>query len=219
MLKDLFTRNWSLKLLAFFLALILWITLVPEEKTYSERTLAVPLETLNIPPTMELVEKAVSIVDVTVRATNRLLGQVTSNDITAVLDLKNAVVTQEDFALDASMVVVPPNVKAVRVFPPKAHLKLERANEVEMEVVPTIVGTVKDGYRIDKIEAFPAKAKIRGPESKFRLRDRLKTGPVDVAGLAASVEVETDLLLPRPDLRILGGPAKVRVRVTIAKTR
>jgi YbbR domain-containing protein len=143
MLKDIFTRNWSLKLLAFALALILWITLVPEEKTFGERTLAVPLETLNIPPTMELVEKAVSVVDVTVRATNRLLGQVTSNDITAVLDLKNAAVTQEDFALDASMVVVPPNVKAVRVFPPKAHLKLERANEIEMEVAPTIVGTVR----------------------------------------------------------------------------
>jgi hypothetical protein len=45
----------------------------------------------------------------------------------------------------------------------------------------------------------------------------LKTGPVDVAGLTASVEVETDLVLPRPDLRILGGPAKARVRVTIAK--
>jgi YbbR domain-containing protein len=217
MLKDLLVRNWSLKLLAFVLAFILWITLVPEEKTFGERALAVPLETRNIPPTMELVEKSVSVVDVTVRATNRLLGQITANDITAVLDLKNAPVGQEDYALDASMVVVPPNVKAVRVFPPKAHINLEQAKEAEMEVVPSIQGTVKDGYRIESFEVAPSRARVRGPASKFRPRDSLRTGPVDVSGLAASIEVETDLILPRPDLRVLGGTAKVRVRVTISK--
>jgi YbbR domain-containing protein len=217
MFKDFLTRNWSLKLLSFVLAVVLWITLVPEEKTYGERTLAVPLETRNIPADMELVEKAVSVVDVTVRATNRLLGQITSNDLTAVLDLKNAAVAQEDYALDASMIVVPPNVKAVRVFPPKAHIKLERASEVDMDVVPDISGKVKDGFRIEKVEAIPAKAKVRGPESKFRPRDRLRTSPIDIAGLEATIEVEADIVLPRPDLRIQGGPSKVRVRVTIVK--
>ena len=217
MFKDFLTRNWSLKLLSFVLAVVLWITLVPEEKTYGERTLAVPLETRNIPADMELVEKAVSVVDVTVRATNRLLGQVTSNDLTAVLDLKNAAVTQEDFALDASMIVVPPNVKAVRVFPPKAHLKLERASEIDMDVAPVLTGTVKPGFRIEKIEVLPAKIKVRGPESKFRPRDRLRTSPVEVGGLEATVEIEADIILPRPDLRIAAGPSKVKIRVTIVK--
>ncbi|MDD8026890.1 MAG: CdaR family protein [Acidobacteriota bacterium] len=217
MLKDLLTRNWSLKLLAFGLAVILWITLVPKEKTFGERTLAVSLETRNIPPTMELVEKSVSVVDVTVQATNRLLSQITTNDLTAVLDLKNALVGQDDYALDASMVVVPPNVKAVRVFPPKARIKLEQANETEMEVVPAIQGTVKSGFRIESFEVAPSRVRVRGPASKFRPRDTLRTGPVDVTGLAAPVEVETDILLPRPDLRILGKPAKARVRVTISK--
>jgi YbbR domain-containing protein len=217
MLKDVLTRNWSLKLLSFFLAVILWITLVPKEKTYGERTLSVPLETRNIPPNMELVEKAVSVVDVTVQATNRLLGEVTANDLTAVLDLKNAVVGQEDYALDASMVVVPPNVKAVRIYPPKAHIKLELANEAEMAVVTTIQGEVKAGFRIESYEVTPSKARVRGPAGKFRPRDGLRTSPVDVSGLSAPVEFETDILLPRPDLRILGGPAKARVRVTIVK--
>jgi YbbR domain-containing protein len=218
MFKDFLTRNWSLKLLSFVLALVLWITLVPEEKTYGERTLAVPLETRNIPQDLELIEKAVSVVDVTVRATNRLLGQVTSNDLTAVLDLKNAAVAQEDYALDASMVVVPPNVKAVRVFPPKAHLKLERANEIDMDIAPALTGTVAPGFRVEKVEAIPAKAKVRGPESKFRPRDRLRTSSIEVGGLSASIEIEADIVLPRPDLRIAAGPSKVKVRVTIVKT-
>ncbi len=217
MLKDLITRNWSLKLLSFVLAALLWITLIPEEKTFGERTLSVPLETRNIPPNMELVEKAVSIVDVTVQATNRLLGQVTANDLTAVLDLKNAAAAQEDYALDASMIVVPPNVKAVRVYPTKAHIKLEPASEIEMAVGVAIQGQVKDGYRIESYEVAPSKVKVRGPASKFRPRDSLRTGPVIVDGLSEPFEVETDILLPRPDLRILSGPARARVRVTIVK--
>jgi YbbR domain-containing protein len=215
-LKDLLTRNWALKLLSFVLAVILWLTVVPEEKIYGERTLSVPLETRAIPASMELVEKSVSTVDITVRATNRLLGQLTVADIEAVLDLKRAGVTQEDYALEPSMIVVPPDVKAVRVFPSKVHIKLEKANEVEMAVTPSIIGKLKDGFVIKEIECIPAKAKLRGPESKFRPTDKLKTSAVDVTGLAATAQIEADIIPPRPDLRILNGPARVKVHIVIA---
>jgi YbbR domain-containing protein len=215
-LKDLFTRNWVLKLLSFFFAVILWLTVIPEEKISGERTLSVPLETRNIPATMELVEKSISTVDITVRAPNRLLGQLTAADIEAVLDLKKAGVAQEDYALDPSMIVVPPNAKTVRVFPNKVHLKLEKANEVEMEVTPSIVGKINDGFVIEKIETVPAKATLRGPESKFRPKDKLRTSSVDVTGLTASAQFEADIIPPRPDLRILNGPTRIKVRVVIS---
>ncbi len=215
-LKDLLTRNWALKLLSFLCAVVLWLTLVPEEKIYGERTLSVPLETRNIPAAMELVEKSVSTVDITVRATNRLLGQLTAADIETVLDLKKATVAQEDYALEPSLVVVPPNVNAVRVFPNKVHLKLEKANEVEMEITPSIVGRIKDGFAVVKIESLPATIKLRGPESKFHPKDKVRTSSVDITGLAESAQFEADLIPPRPDLRILNGPSKVKVRVVLA---
>ena len=214
-LKDLFTRNWGLKLLSFVLAVVLWLTVVPEEKIYGERTLSVPLETRNIPASMELVEKSVSTVDITVRATNRLLGQLTAADIEAVLDLKKASVAQEDYALDPAVIIVPPNAKAVRVFPSKVHIKLERANEVEMDVLPSITGKVPDGFVIQAVETVPAKAKLRGPESKFRPKDKLRTSTVDVTGMTATAQFDADLIPPRPDLRILNGPSRVKVRIVI----
>jgi YbbR domain-containing protein len=214
-LKDLFTRNWGLKLLSFVLAVVLWLTVVPEEKIYGERTLSVPLETRNIPASMELVEKSISTVDITVRATNRLLGQLTAADIEAVLDLKKASVAQEDYALDPAVIIVPPNAKAVRVFPSKVHIKLEKANEVEMDVLPSITGKVPDGFVIQAVETVPAKAKLRGPESKFRPKDKLRTSTVDVTGLKATAQFEADLIPPRPDLRILNGPSRVKVRIVI----
>jgi len=218
-LKDLLTRNWALKLLSFLCAVILWLTLVPEEKIYGERTLSVPLETRNIPAAMELVEKSVSTVDISVRATNRLLGQLTAADIEAVLDLKKATVAQEDYALEPSLVIVPPNVNAVRVFPNKVHLKLEKASEVEMEITPSIVGRIKDGFAVVKVEAVPATVKLRGPESKFHPKDKVRTSPIDITDLSATSQYDEDILVPRPDLRILNGPSKVKVRIVIAPKR
>jgi YbbR domain-containing protein len=215
-LRDLFTRNWGLKLLSFVFAVVLWLTVVPEEKNYGERTLSVPLETRNIPASMELVEKSVSTVDITVRATNRQLGQLTAADIEAVLDLKKASVAQEDYALDPAMIVVPADAKAVRVFPGKVHIKLEKANEIEMAVLPSITGKIKDGYVIQAVETIPAKAKLRGPESKFRPTDKLRTSTVDVTGMMATAQFEADLIPPRPDLRIINGPSRAKVRVVIA---
>jgi YbbR domain-containing protein len=215
-LRDLFTRNWGLKLLSFVFAVVLWLTVVPEEKNYGERTLSVPLETRNIPASMELVEKSVSTVDITVRATNRLLGQLTAADIEAVLDLKKASAAQEDYALDPAMIIVPPDAKAVRVFPSKVHIKLEKADEIEMAVLPSITGKVKDGYVMQSVETVPAKARLRGPESKFRLTDKLRTSTIDVTGMTATAQFEADLIPPRPDLRILNGPARVKVRIVIA---
>ena len=215
-LKDLLIRNWALKLLSFVLAVILWLTVIPEEKTYGERTLSVPLETRSIPASMELVEKSVSTVDITVRATNRQLGQLTAADIEAVLDLKKASAAQEDYALDPAMIVVPPDAKAVRVFPSKVHIKLEKADEIEMAVLPSITGKIKDGYVMQSVEIIPAKAKLRGPESKFRPTDKLRTSTVDVTGLSATAQFDADLIPPRPDLRILNGPARVKVRIVIA---
>jgi len=216
-LRDLFTRNWSLKLIAFVCAVILWMSLVPEEKIHGERTLSVPLETRNIPADMELVEKSVSSVDITLRAPNRLLGQLTAADIEAVLDLKKATAAPEDFALAPSMVIVQPDVNVVRVFPTKVHIRLERTNEIEMDIAPAIVGKVLAGFSIAKIEVTPSKTKVRGPESKFRPLDKLRTAAVDVTDLAATAEFDADLIVPRPDLRIASGPGRVKVRVVVRK--
>ncbi len=218
-LRDLFTRNWGLKLLSFFLALVLWLTLGPEEKIFGERTIPVTLDTRNIPANMELVEKSISVVDVTVRAPNRLLGQLTANDFTAVLDLTRATADQEDYALDPSLIIVPPSAKAVRVFPSKVRIKLERTGAVEMDIVPAIEGQVQAGFKLERVEALPARVKVSGPESKFKPRDKVRTRPVDVTGLAESTEFSTEVILPRAELRVPPGFAQVRVRVTIVAAK
>ncbi|MBN1223731.1 MAG: hypothetical protein JXB23_10800, partial [Candidatus Aminicenantes bacterium] len=106
-MRNLFLRNWGLKLFSFISALILWLALIPEEKMYSEKTLVVPLELINIPPNMESAERIQPSINVTLTASNRLIPQITVANVHAVIDLRNASVEQKDYPINESMISIP----------------------------------------------------------------------------------------------------------------
>lgn len=217
--KDLFTRNRGLKLFSLLLAIVLWIVLIPEEKTYSERTLTVPLETRNIPVDMELVERPQGTVDITIRASNRFLNEISPASVSARLDLERASIYQEMYPVNRSAIAVPQGAEVVGISPNIVRLKLEKTRQMDLEVTPMIVGKVSEGFRIAKVEVTPAHIPVKGPESKIRTRDRLTTSPVDVTGLDRSATLEADIILPRPDLRLATPLTRVRVDITLEEDK
>jgi YbbR domain-containing protein len=216
--KDLFTRNRGLKLLSFLLALLIWIILIPEEKTYSDKTVTVPLETRNVPPDMELVEKPAATIEVTVRARNRLLNELLSSDLSARLDLGRASIYQDIYPLNASMIMVPPGAEVIGISPNMVRLKLEKTKQMDLEIAPMIVGKVPEGLRIVKIEVTPPRVPVIGPESKIRTKDKVSTSPVDVSSLSQSSTFEADIILPRADLRLATRLIKVRIGIIVEET-
>lgn len=214
-IRSFLFRNGWLKLLAFALAFILWITLMPEEKIVSEKTFQVRLDSAGLPADLEMTERPPATIDVTVRATNRLLGQMTSSDVRAVLNLSRATPAQEDYPLNPDIITVPAGAKAVRVFPNKAHLKVEQSAEVLMEIQPVVVGHPDPEFKVDNIEILPSKVFVRGPASKIRPQDRIRTSPIDITGLREPNVYEVDLILPRPELRFMTSQTRAAVTITL----
>jgi YbbR domain-containing protein len=219
LIRNLFLRNWELKLLSVLIAFVVWLSLIPEEKTFSEKTLTIPLETHNIPADMELVEKPDSTVDVTIRAPNRMINEISAANVFAKLNLSRASIMQQEYPLNETMISIPTGAEVVRISPTMVRLKLERTTELSLDVVPNIIGQAKEGYGIAKIEVQPPRVLVKGPESKFGQKDRVSTSPVDISELTSSTEVEADLILPKPDLRLASPRAKVRVRIFIEQIR
>ena len=217
--RDLFTRNRGLKIFSFLLAFVLWLVLIPEEKTYSERTLVVPLETRNVPIDMELVERPAGMIDITVRASNRVLNELSPAAVSARLDLERASIYQEMYPLNASAIVVPQGVEVVAISPNMVRLKLEKTGQADLEVAPMIVGKVAAGFRIAKIEVRPALVPVKGPESKIRTRDRITTSPIYISGLSQSATLEADIILPRPDIRLATPLTRVRIDITLEEDK
>lgn len=216
-LKNLVLRNWPLKLLSFFMAMIVWLVLIPEEKIYSEKTLTIPLETRNIPQDMDLMEKPQPTIDITVRASNRILNLVTTSTVRARLDLERASVYQREYPLDKSMIILPQGAEVIRINPNQVNLKLEKTEEITLEVVPLIIGKPADGFRLAKVASVPSHVLVRGPESKLGSKDKVATSPVDVTGISQSSEFEVDLILPRAELRLASSPARARISVQVEK--
>jgi YbbR domain-containing protein len=217
--RNLFVRNWELKLLSLFLAFILWLSLIPEEKTFSEKTLTIPLEAHNIPADMELVEKPIATVDVTVRAPNRMINGLSAVNVFAKLNLSSATVFQQEYPLNESMISIPPGAKVVRISPTKVRLKLERTQEAMLDVVPTVIGQAKEGFGVSKIEITPPRVLVKGPESKIREKDKVSTSPINISELSATTEVDADLILPKPELRLASPRARIRVKIFLEEIK
>lgn len=215
LIKNLFLKNWGLKLFSFLIALVLWLTLIPPEKTFSEKTITVPLVLHNTPSEMEIVEKPPATVDVTIRAPNRLLVQITSATVHAALDLKNARVDVENYSLSKSMITIPEGAEVKDILPGQVKLKLERTKEILLDVEANLTGEMQKGYKLVKIEILPPQVLIKGPESKVKDKYKVRTSPIDISSLTHPIELEADLILPNSDLRLASSETKVIVRIII----
>jgi len=85
-----------------------------------------------------------------------------------------------------------------------------------MEIEPTFVGKPKPGFKVARTELIPSKAFVRGPESKIKPKDKIRTSPIDLTALAQTADFEADLILPKPELHLTTAQTKVKVRVVIA---
>jgi len=217
LVRNIFIRNWGLKLFSLILAIFLWLTLIPEEKMFQEKSFTVSLEPYNIPAEVELVEKPPDKIDVTIRASKSRIDQITSANVVAKLDLKNASVIQEEYPLNETMISLPPGAEVTKVSPNKVNLRLENTREVRLDVEPNIIGELGEGLKLEKIEVTPPKVNVKGAESKIKDKDKVRTSPIDISSLTESAEIEADLILPNPDLRLTNSQSKVRVNIIIQK--
>ena len=214
-LKNLFLKNWGLKLFSFLLALILWLTLITPEKVFSEKSLTIPLELHNIPPEMELMERPLATIDVKIRASKSLINAITSANVHAVLNLEKASLDQEDYPLNKSMISIPSGAEVREIYPSQVSLKLERTKEILLDVEANIIGKLKQGLKLENIGIFPPQVIIKGPESKVKDDHKVRTSPIDISAVTETTEFEADLILPNPDLRLASSQTKVRVRILI----
>jgi YbbR domain-containing protein len=216
-LRNLFIKNWGLKLFSFFVALIIWLALIPEGKTFSEKNLTIPLELYNTPPDMELVRKPPSTVDLKIRAPRSLIDQITPANVRAVLNLENGRLDQKEYPLNKSMISIPSGAEVMEIYPSQVNITLEKTKEIMLDVEPNITGKLKEGFKIEAVNVSPPQVLIRGPESKVKAGGKVRTSPIDISGLSQSAEFEAALILPKPDVRLASSKSTVKVAISIQK--
>jgi YbbR domain-containing protein len=213
-LRNIFVRNWGLKLFSFLLALVFWFSIIPEEKLSFEISVTVPLELHNLPAGMEIIEKPPPI-DVTIKAPHRLIDTINSDTVRARLELGTARVEQTEFPINPDMIILPQGAEVKDISPGQVRMRLERSREIMLEVEANLIGQLQENLELVNVEVFPNEVSIIGPESKVKETYKVRTSPIDLSVLTESIEIETDLILPDPDLRLASYETIITVRIII----
>lgn len=114
--------NWWLKLAALAISCVLWATYNAEPIT--EVGFALPLEFVNIPPSLEISSDVPTTIHVRVRGRSALVRRITDGDMSVRVDLSNAQAGDTSVHLDPSMVEAPYGAAVARISPSDFHVIL-----------------------------------------------------------------------------------------------
>lgn len=206
-------RNLGIKVLSIGLALLLWGLVAGQRE--AERSLRVPLEYRNIPEELELLGEPASLVDVRIRGSSGVLGELRGADLVAVLDLRGARSGRRLFHLLPGDVAVPTGVKVLQVTPSTLSLTFEESAVRVVPVVPDIDGEPAPGYVAGRVTAVPSTVEVVGPLSAVQQITEATTEPVNIGGATRAVQDTVTIGLPDSIAR-LRNPQSGIVTVEIA---
>lgn len=178
-------RNFGLKVLSIGLAALLWGVVAGQRE--AERSLRVPLEYRNIPTELELLGEPASLVDVRVRGSSGVLGELRGADLVAVLDLRTARPGRRLFHLLPDDIAVPAGVKVLQATPSTLPLTFEASAVRTVPVVPDLDGDPAPGFIVGRVTTVPATVEVVGPISAVQQITEATTEPVDITGATGPV--------------------------------
>lgn len=193
-------RNFGLKVLSIALAALLWGLVAGQRE--AERALRVPLEYRNIPEHLELLGEPASLVDVRVRGSSGVLGELRAADLVAVLDLRTARSGRRLFHLVPGDIAVPAGVKVLQVTPSTLPLVFEESAQRTVPVVPDLDGDPASGFVVGRVITTPPTVEVVGPASAVQQVVEATTEPVNIAGATAPVRDTVTIGLPESAARL-----------------
>lgn len=209
-------RNPYLKIFSLLLAIVCWYVIRSEEERVKD--FSVPLEYVNLSPSLDLAGRVVDTVDVRLRATEPVLRTITADNLSARIDLSRAPLGEQYVQITPEMIRAPGGAQVARIDPDRIGLRIERRVRREVPIVAEFTGQTPRGYQKARHVIDPATAHIEGPASEVFKVTRATAGTIHLNGETADYEVQ---VTPIPDappgshVRIVWPQGPVRVLVTI----
>jgi YbbR domain-containing protein len=196
-MKKWLTQNRGIKVLCFFLALILWFYVRGEET--SEIVFSnVPLNLINIPPELVPAEDTLNTISVGLRGQRRIISGLNRErlKLKAELDLESGKRGKNFHNLTAEKISLPSeDVKITSIRPAKIVINLEPVTTKRVSIKPKVTGAPGEGYKIKGIDWIPRVVRIKGPQSALRKLKEVRTLPLDISGISENLTKEV-LLKP-----------------------
>lgn len=205
--------RWELKLAALVMALVLWFWVITSEKTDLTVVAAVDLDA--VPTGMEVVGGRSETVDVELHGLRSVLARLGPDRVRARASLAGLQAGSTMVRLSPNHVVVPAGVSVIRVQPSRVQVTLEPSRQIQVPVVPKLVGSVRDGFQVTRVTVTPPEVAIEGPQSMVGRVARLETQPVSLTDATTTIALAAELDHPTEAAVRFPGSRRVQVVVEI----
>jgi YbbR domain-containing protein len=216
-LREFFLEDWTLKLLAMLITLVLWFGVTGQRAPATVRLRGVTLE-FYLPENIEISNDPIDEVDVTLEGSQGKLAEINARNLVARADVTQlkpgdrvARLTRQNVLMD-----LPVGVRIVEVAPRSVTLRLEPVVVREVEVEARFEGELPAGYVRGGVQVSPARVRVRGPESHVAAIERAHTETVSLEGQRESLTLP-QLAIDIPDRKVVPLDPSVAVRVEIVE--
>ena len=166
-LKKLFLNNWGLKTSALLLAILVWAIISGQEKTYSEKTLKIPIEIINVSPNLEVVNLQPEELRVSLKGTANLISEIRPENMAIKIDLKNINESSKLNYFAEDYLEIPQGIQIISLHPKMIEVYVEEFDTKEVPVKIRFRGQLKDTLKLKEAKVIPDRVTIIGFKSQL----------------------------------------------------
>jgi YbbR domain-containing protein len=200
-LKKLILNNWQLKTIALLLAVFVWAIISGREKAYSEKTLKIPVEIVNVSPDLEVVSLQPEEARVSLRATANLLAKMRPESVSVKIDLKNVSETGKLNYFAEDFLEIPEHIQIVSIQPKMIEVFVEEFEAKELPVKIRFRGGLKEPLKLRNAKVVPDRVTIIGYKSQLNGLTVVFTEDVNLDEIEASQKLKVALKQTRNILK------------------
>ena len=191
--------NHGMKAAAVVMGIVLWVFVL--SRGYSDVTLGVPVQFINLPPGLQMVDGGGTVVAVSLKGHKRFIKSMTSADLRVRLDMGGATKGFNEIDVDRKNVELPPFVRLGKIKPSRIVVGVEETLKKSVPVRAATIGLPRKGYRVAQVVVTPVKIRVEGGERSLSRLKILKTEPVDITSASGTFTVQVGVESPGGGLK------------------
>lgn len=202
-MEKLFYQNFKKKILALLLAMTLWTVANLEFDVQSN--ISVPLQLINLPSDLVVVNKLPENVELSLRGHRNELHAFARSNIEALsvdmgkVEMGFSKIDMERLASDT----IPREIDIISTKPVMLSLNVDRVVTKNLLVEP-VFGEPDSGYEISGIDVVPDFVEVRGPNKELQKFEKIETAKIKLAGEETKFTAPVSLRVP-PHMEISQG--------------
>ncbi len=217
--RKLFLEDWSMKLLALAISLVLWLGVTGQNKPVTLRVSGVQLSFLR-PEKMEIANEPPSTVDVILTGSKDKLDRIGPRDLMATVDLSDQKAGERvvKLTLDRVKVDLQEDIKIQAFHPAAISIRLEPIVEATVDVEVKFEGKLPEGYEVESTNVNPLKVRLRGPADRINALRKVMTETVWLDGKKDSFNLSrVGINISDPKIEVLDPAVDIRVEIVEKK--